>query len=255
MMEYLPFGNLASRKKFKLPGAIEILRQCLQGLQYLHSRNIVHRDIKPDNIVLKSEFPIQVKLVDFGLATECTYNVQAAGTIVYLAPEVLAGSPYTCSVDIWALGLTALGLRNAFPLQEAINYNANRTPQQLSWYLTAIQRAIQTQVPPVAKLLLGMLAHQPQQRWNATYCLQQIEAVKHFLVSPAQAPPVTWGVPGQPGANGWQFQGQQNVILVPSQGASWGQRGLVRANSTSGRRKISLSNPGRINWNDPAPFM
>jgi cGMP-dependent protein kinase len=73
--------------------------------EYLHDKNIVYRDLKPENIMLDPQG--YLKLVDFGLAkkmdTGKTYTL--AGTLFYVAPEVIDGHGYTISVDLWSLGV------------------------------------------------------------------------------------------------------------------------------------------------------
>lgn len=68
-----------------------ILRKTLEGLLYLHSRGIVHRDIKSDNILLNSKGDI--KLADFGYATQLTsqrrQTVSKVGTVCWMAPEIV----------------------------------------------------------------------------------------------------------------------------------------------------------------------
>ena len=90
----------------------------------MHALNIVHRDIKLENILLAPEETMQddeinVKLIDFGFAAICdTENGmdQVVGTIPYLAPEMIKGEKYGKPVDIWAIGvLTYLMLTGQKP--------------------------------------------------------------------------------------------------------------------------------------------
>jgi serine/threonine-protein kinase PknK len=81
---------------------VEVLRACA----YLHDRGIVHRDLKPDNILVADGGEPQV--VDFGISlrTQEARDGDTSGSLVYLAPETLAGAPATAAVDLYAVGVT-----------------------------------------------------------------------------------------------------------------------------------------------------
>ncbi len=137
IMEFVPYGELAQelRKHRTIHEADvqQIAKQILHALNYLHRRNITHRDIKPDNILIASRDPLVVKLSDFGLS-KCvtdqeTFLKTFCGTLLYCAPEVYPDyatytqvtapkrrrglgepavkappSPYDQSVDMWSFG-------------------------------------------------------------------------------------------------------------------------------------------------------
>ncbi|XAR53112.1 Mitogen-activated protein kinase kinase kinase [Bertholletia excelsa] len=85
-------------------------RQILNGLSYLHGRNVVHRDIKCANMLVDASG--SVKLADFGLAKATTLNdlMSCKGTAFWMAPEVVnrKGHGYGLAADIWSLGCTVL---------------------------------------------------------------------------------------------------------------------------------------------------
>ena len=98
IMEYVPGGDLSTmlHEKGALPEPkVKLLaRQTLQALDYLHQRKITHRDIKPDNILIVTDNPIEVKLSDFGLSKivqdDDTFLKTFCGTLLYCAPEVFS---------------------------------------------------------------------------------------------------------------------------------------------------------------------
>ena len=111
------FEYLLKHKKVAENQAMVWFYQALCAVQYLHDREIAHRDIKCTNLLLKNN---EVKLADFGFATICV-NSQShtrlsttyCGSDEYAAPELLSGSPYyPKKVDIWALGVVLFTMVN-----------------------------------------------------------------------------------------------------------------------------------------------
>lgn len=78
----------------------------IAALYYLHSHRILHRDLKPQNILL--DFENHAKLCDFGLARNMTSHTHVLtsikGTPLYMSPELLDGKPYDYMADLWSLG-------------------------------------------------------------------------------------------------------------------------------------------------------
>ena len=84
-------------------GIINLLLQLLQALDYLHRRGIVHRDLKPGNVQVENNEAL--RLLDFGLAMESKQARSAAGTIPYMAPEVIQGEQASPASDLFAAGV------------------------------------------------------------------------------------------------------------------------------------------------------
>ncbi|KAJ8672906.1 hypothetical protein QAD02_004167 [Eretmocerus hayati] len=105
-----------------------LITQILIALRYLHNKNIVHCDLKPENVLLSSnsEFP-QVKLCDFGFARiigEKSFRRSVVGTPAYLAPEVLRNKGYNRSLDMWSVGVIVyVSLSGTFPFNEDEDIN------------------------------------------------------------------------------------------------------------------------------------
>jgi hypothetical protein len=89
---------------------IEACAQVLEALAHAHARGIVHRDVKPSNVLLAEGRGVSVRVLDFGLAQiqqaeTLTAQGDVPGTLAYIAPERLAGALTTEAADIWAVGL------------------------------------------------------------------------------------------------------------------------------------------------------
>ncbi len=111
VIEYLENQTLLDKieyfTKFTVKEGSQIMFQLLEAISYTHNHNILHRDIKPQNIFYMPNGTI--KLGDFGIAVkdgETDPNSNILGSVYYLAPEVYQGKPYSIASDIYAAGVT-----------------------------------------------------------------------------------------------------------------------------------------------------
>jgi NIMA (never in mitosis gene a)-related kinase 1/4/5 len=114
LMEYAPGGTLYKRcvdqegQLFEEDQIWEWFVQILSALKYVHSRNVLHRDLKTQNIMLGGPHCSVIKLGDFGIAKILGSSVEMAASMVgtpqYLSPELCQGHHYDQKSDVWALG-------------------------------------------------------------------------------------------------------------------------------------------------------
>src|SRR5262249_4723163 len=137
--EHLAAGDLATALReaggrFSVDRAIDVARQVLRALSFVHAKGIVHRDLKPENIWLTSDGI--AKLGDFGIAQYMNRThdcARVAGTAHYMPPEQLSGEPLDGRTDLYALGCTLYELLTGSPpfggsLSEIIAAHLHETP-------------------------------------------------------------------------------------------------------------------------------
>jgi len=114
VLEFIPGGELfdqiVERGSYSEHDAAALVRQILEGIDYMHKHGVVHRDLKPENLLCSNPSSATssiIKIADFGLSKDLeTGNLQTScGTPSYVAPEVLMGGQYDSEVDIWSIGV------------------------------------------------------------------------------------------------------------------------------------------------------
>lgn len=109
VMEYID-GDLMSKLNgtYSATKIDSFLSQFITSVKFLHSIGVVHRDIKPNNILVSSDGT--VKLIDFGLSKVISYSEtvnECYGSLLFTSPEILLCNEYNSKVDVWSLGVLA----------------------------------------------------------------------------------------------------------------------------------------------------
>src|SRR4051794_11312180 len=169
VMEYVAGENLAqlmARERVPPEQAISIIRQVAGALDHAHQAGVVHRDVKPANILISPDG--KAKVVDLGIATASERTqITAAGTVLgtpaYMSPEQLEGGAITKAVDIYALGAVA------FELLSGRKARQGRTPVEIAHQIATdpapdIRGAWSDAPPAAAAALQHAMARNPAER-------------------------------------------------------------------------------------------
>ncbi|KAK4437368.1 Mitogen-activated protein kinase kinase kinase [Sesamum alatum] len=168
MIEYAPEGTLADEIR-RQGGRFDELAigyytcRILKGLEYLHSRGIVHCDIKGSNILLSQG---DVKIADFGCA-KAADEASIGGTPMYMAPEVARGEEQSFPADIWALGCTVIEMstgKSPWPNETSTIHRIafSGEPPRIPTFLSDVAR----------DFLSKCLRVDPRERWTAKELLR-----------------------------------------------------------------------------------
>ncbi|WP_144760914.1 serine/threonine-protein kinase [Curtobacterium sp. 9128] len=195
VMELVPGSDLATRLRegpLDRATTARVGAQVADGLAAVHAQGIVHRDVKPANVLLEAD-GAHVKLADFGIAllrdaARVTGTGTVVGTAAYIAPEQVLGHPVTGKADVYALGLMlleSLSGRQPFPgtAVESATARLTRSPE------------IDAALPTAWRVLLHvMTATDPAERPTASEAADRLRALSYDDAAPA-----TQLLPGGPG--------------------------------------------------------
>jgi mitogen-activated protein kinase kinase kinase 1 len=174
-VEWMAGGSVSSVLSaygaFEEAVVVNYTRQLLTGVAFLHSKHVVHRDLKGANLLLDSTGQ-HLRIADFGTAAQLASKVtaeeefkgQLSGTIAFMSPEVLRGEPYGRACDVWSIGCCIVEMATAHP-----PWNASA----ISNHLQLIFKIASTEGPPpipddlstpIRDVLLRCFEHKPTNR-------------------------------------------------------------------------------------------
>jgi serine/threonine protein kinase len=170
---------LKVHNKLSYEEKIKIVNEICEGISFLHSKRIVHRDIKLANILIELDTNNQpiVKLIDFGLSKFLYHNekaIESLGTLVYTAPEVLQKKCYDFQADVWSFGVVLYYIfKNRLPFKgKDVDYVVNMILNDNS----PVQNLIKTN-KSMDLLISKCLEKDQTKRFNINNILDFIEVV------------------------------------------------------------------------------
>lgn len=166
--------------------ARKVLRQVAQALEYMHSKKLVHRDVKPENVVMTEQGGTGIKLIDFGMTLRSGAHVsKVCGSIPYTPPEICSASGdlgfyVHSSCDVWSVGvLLFCMLTGSFPWEQATLNDPNF--YEFAMWQTGVSSSVpylwRNFSPRLLELFSKLLCIDPQKR-------SKISEVYHYLNDP-----------------------------------------------------------------------
>ncbi|XP_072616171.1 serine/threonine-protein kinase 17A isoform X2 [Vulpes vulpes] len=181
VLEYAAGGEIfdqcvADREEaFKEKDVQRLMRQILEGVRFLHAHDVVHLDLKPQNILLTSESPLgDIKIVDFGLSRIMKNSEELReimGTPEYVAPEILSYDPISMATDMWSIGvLTYVMLTGISPFLGDNKQETFLNISQMS--LSYSEEEFDVVSESAIDFIKTLLVKKPEDRATAEECLK-----------------------------------------------------------------------------------
>ncbi|CDQ70171.1 unnamed protein product [Oncorhynchus mykiss] len=160
---------------FKEEDVKRLMRQILEGVSFLHRNNMVHLDLKPQNILLTSDALLgDIKIVDFGLSRMVSSSQELReimGTPEYVAPEILNYEPISTATDMWSIGVLAYVMLTG--ISPFLGEDKQETFLNISQINISYQEEELEHVDQAAiTFIKALLIKEPQNRATAEECLQ-----------------------------------------------------------------------------------
>lgn len=169
---------MRAASELSLDQLLSVTVQVCRALQYIHSRGIVHGDVKPSNIIVDMT-TMQARLVDFGIARAVSMpgETKVAGTPAYMPPEVIRGEPADARSDLYSLGATLYHVTTKEP-----PFSGASVAEVLRAHLTRIPARPSSKIPgypaPLERLIMRLLSKELFERFADAN--EVIEAINEF---------------------------------------------------------------------------
>ena len=178
------FGkDLYSRAPYSEKSSARITGQILSAVAYMHSHDVIHRDLKFDNIMFETnDDDAPIKIIDFGLAKNTSRQKNCkgfGGTVTYMAPEILREESYTSKVDIWSIGvITYMLLSSSLPFKcddqsESLSTRRSTIIEKILSREITFEESCWKSISPDAKTLIRSMCNK-----NSNKRLHALEALQ-----------------------------------------------------------------------------